>query len=81
MCTMSYSDSTAVFKKRFLEIGLSEANYESFNTEGLNTMGTFAFACNYAPGAADERPLVTLATKVLGSAPSTGDGMHSQALQ
>ena len=62
VATMSYSDSTAVFKKRFLEVGLTEANYEAFNAEGLNTMGTFAFACNYAPGSADERPLTTLAT-------------------
>ena len=68
---MSYSDSKAVFKKRFLEIGLTDANYEAFNAEGLNTLGTFAFACNYSPGASDERPLVTLATNVLGSAPST----------
>ena len=68
---MSYSDSKAVFKKRFLEIGLTDANYDAFNAEGLNTLGTFAFACNYAPGAADERPLVTLATNVLGNAPST----------
>eukprot|EP00435_Cladocopium_sp_Y103_P042439 s723_g11.t1 len=68
---MSYSDSTAVFKKRFLEIGLTSANFDAFNAEGLNTMGTFAFSCNYAPGSADERPLVTLATKVLGTDPST----------
>ena len=68
---MSYSDSVAVFKKRCLEIGLTEANFESFNAEGLNTMGTLAFSCNHAPGSADERPLVTLATKVLGAAPST----------
>ena len=70
-CTMSYSDSKAVFKKRFLEVGLTDANYEAFNAEGLNTLGTFAFSCNYAPGTADERPLVALATNVLGSAPST----------
>ena len=68
---MSYSDSIAVFRKRFLEVGLSDENYESFSAEGLNTMGTFAFSCNYAPGAADERPLITLATQVLGQAPST----------
>ena len=55
----------------FLEIGLSDANYDAFNAEGLNTLGTFAFACNYAPGASDERPLVNLATNVLGNAPST----------
>ena len=71
VATMSYSDSTAVFKKRFLEVGLTEAYFESFNAEGLNTMGTFAFACNYAPGAAGERPLITLATNILGVAPST----------
>ena len=68
VATMSYSDSTAVFKKRFLEVGLTEANFEAFNAEGLNTMGTFAFACNYAPGSADERPLTTLATNILGAA-------------
>ena len=68
---MSYSDSTAVFKKRFLEVGLTDANYEAFNAEGLNTMGTFAFSCNYAPSSGDDRPLVTMATKILGAAPST----------
>ena len=31
--------------------------------------GTFAFSCNYAPGASDERPLLDLAAKVLGQAP------------
>ena len=44
---------------------------KTFNAEGLSTMGTFAFACNYTPGSADHRPLVTLATNVLGAAPST----------
>ena len=68
VATMSYSDSTAVFKKRFLEVGLTEANFEAFKAEGLNIMGTFAFACNYAPGSADERPLTTLATNILGAA-------------
>ena len=29
------------------------------------------FACNYAPGVSDERPLVALATKVLGTDPTT----------
>ncbi len=67
---MSYSDSVAVFK-RFLELGLSEANYEAFNSEGLNTLGTSAFSCNFAPGSSDERPFLTLATNVLGETPST----------
>lgn len=70
-CNMSYSDSEAVFLKRSLELGLSEANYDAFNREGLNTLGTFAFSCNFALGASDERPLVTLATNVLGVAPNT----------
>ena len=70
-CNVSYSDSEAVFKKRFLELGLSEANYDAFNREGLNTLGTFAFSCNFAPGSSDERPLVQLATNVLGVAPNT----------
>ena len=61
---MSCSDSTAVSKKKSLE-EVGEANYEAFNAEGLNTMGTFAFALNYAPGSADERPLVTLASVLI----------------
>ena len=62
---MSCSDSTAVFQKKLLETGLSKTNYEAFNAEGLNTMGTFAFALNYAPGSADECPLVTLASVLI----------------
>ena len=38
---MSYSDSKAVFKKRFLEIGLTDANYDAFNAEGLKHVGDF----------------------------------------
>ena len=68
---MSCSDSEAVFKGRFLELGLSDGNYAAFKAEGITTMGTFAFCCNYAPGGADERPLVTFVTRVLGAAPST----------
>ena len=78
---MSYSDSKAVFKKRFLEIGLTDANYEAFNAEGLNTLGTFAFACNYAPGAADERPLVTLATRFRKFTYNERDGLHTEVVQ
>ena len=28
------------FSKKFLEIGLTDANYDAFNAEGLNTLGT-----------------------------------------
>ena len=56
--------------KEILEVGFTEANFEAFNAEGLNTRDNFAFACNYAPGSADERPLTTLATNFLGAAPS-----------
>ena len=61
-------------------MGLSDENYKSFNAEGLNTMGTFAFSCSYAPGAADERPLITLATQVP-SPINEGNGMHSSIVQ
>ena len=81
---MSYSESTAVFKKRCLEIGLTEANYTAFKDEGLEALGTFAFACNYSPGNSDDRPLVNLVTKVFGAAPSTKEmacvrRLHSEA--
>lgn len=68
---MSCSDSKAVFKARFLELGLTEEQFRLFDAEALNTMGTFAFSCNFAPGGADEKPLVSLVTKILAGEPST----------
>ena len=70
---MSCTDSEAVFKERFLELGLTTAQYDKFKDEGLTTMGTFAFGCNFSPGSADERPLVTMIKNVLGADPSTRD--------
>ena len=65
---MSYGDSSAVFKQRAQEIGVSEA--EAFTDEGLNTMATFAFSCNYAPGASDEAAFVEMIKKTLAREPS-----------
>ena len=70
---MSCADSEAVFKEQFLELGLTTAQYDKFKDEGLTTMGTFAFGCNFSPGSADERPLVTMIKNVLGADPSTRD--------
>lgn len=62
---MSYGDSAAVFRQRAEEIGVTEAVLKSFTDEGLNTMATFAFSCNYAPGASDESAFVEMIKKTL----------------
>ena len=67
---MSYGDSSAVFKQRAEEIGVSEAVLKAFTDEGLNTMATFAFSCNYAPGASDEAALVEMIKKTLAREPT-----------
>ena len=67
---MSYGDSIAVFKQRAQEIGVSEAVLKAFTDEGLNTMATFAFSCNYAPGSSDEAAFVEMIKKTLSREPS-----------
>ena len=68
---MSYGDSTAVFKRRADEIGVSSDVFNALTAEGLTTMATFAFSCNYSPGASDEGAFMTLVKKVLKRDPST----------
>ena len=67
---MSFGDSAAVFKSRALEIGLAADAFAKFEAEGLVTLASLAFSCHFSPGSADEKPLVDLATKVLGAPPS-----------
>ena len=63
---MSFGDSAAVFKSRALEIGLAPDAFVKFEAEGLVTLAALAFSCHFSPGSPDEKPLVELATKVLG---------------
>ena len=70
MIKMSVADSSAVFRSRALACGLTSEELDKLKSEGLDTMGMFAFSCNYAPGAADEKPFLDLIGKVLGSAPT-----------
>ena len=51
-------DSTASFKARALEIGMSEGLYNLFRENGVETYGAFAFICPYAPGQGDETVLI-----------------------
>ena len=67
---MAVADSTAVFKARALACGLAGDDYDKFKSAGLDTMALFAFSCNYAPGASDEKPLTDLIAKLLGGVPT-----------
>ena len=71
---MSFGDSVAVFKQRATAIGLSDENYAKFRGENLDTMAKFAFACNYAPGASDDKAFQELMGKILGREPSLVEG-------
>lgn len=51
-------DSTASFKARALEIGMSEALYNLLRDNGVSTYGSFAFVCAYVPGQGDEQILM-----------------------
>ena len=89
---MAVADSTAVFKARALACGLVSDDYDKFKSAGLDTMALFAFSCNYAPGASDEKPLTDLIAKLLGGVPTvkqlapplrqpTREGLHDLRLK
>ncbi|OLP81981.1 hypothetical protein AK812_SmicGene37411 [Symbiodinium microadriaticum] len=67
---MSFGESTAVFKARVKEIGISDESFANLEKEGLTTMATFAFCCHFNPSAADEKPLTELVARVLVVEPS-----------
>jgi aryl carrier-like protein len=62
-------DSVAVFEQRALQCGLTVAERDALVAAQSDTLAKYAFSCNYAPGAADERPFITMVTVVLGQAP------------
>lgn len=63
---MSFGDSSAVFEARALQMGMERAVLEKLQDKGYKTMALFAFSCNYAPGAASDRPLVDMVKDALG---------------
>ena len=67
---MSGLESKAVFENRALAIGIESSTIQALQSSGLDTFGKYAFSCAYQPGSADEAPLKTLLTEVLGSEPS-----------
>ena len=54
-------DSVAVFLQRAADVGANAEEIGVLNAKGWNTMGKFAFACDYTPGESDKSPLVHLA--------------------
>ena len=62
---MSFADSRAVFEQRARNIGLTDAVIKLFTDASLDTMGKFAFACNYSPARSNDKPFKDLLSKVL----------------
>lgn len=63
-------DSEADFKARALEIGVESDELNNLVRLSFNTFGKLAFACNYIPGQADDRPVRELAADVCGVSPA-----------
>ncbi|CAE7352777.1 unnamed protein product, partial [Symbiodinium microadriaticum] len=63
-------ESKAAFHARAKEIGLNDAEIAVLASESHDTFGTFAFACNYVPGQADESALLELAARITSTDPA-----------
>ena len=70
---MSYGDSSAVFEQRALHMGLEASVLKMFVDKGYKNMALFAFSCNYAPGAASDKPFVEMLTSTLGRDPNPSE--------
>ena len=53
-------DSVHVFKKRSLEVGLSQVAVDALVTKGIDTLARVAFCSGYQVGTADDRPLLAV---------------------
>jgi hypothetical protein len=63
------SDSLAVFAQRAKDVGFSEDDINRTKDEGIASLAKFGFACRFAPGQADEAPLIDLGKPYLGKVP------------
>ena len=67
---MSYGDSSAVFEQRALHMGLEADVLRLIVEKGYKNMALFAFSCNYAPGASNDKPFTEMLTATLGWDPT-----------
>ena len=65
-------DSEVEFKRRALQLGVTQANVDAVVSAGFKTFGQYAFSVPYQPGSADESPLVDLLTTCLTREPEAG---------
>lgn len=70
---MSYGDSSAVFEQRALHMGLSPEVLKQFTDKGFQNMALFAFSCNYAPGAASDKPFTDMLEATMGREPNAAE--------
>ena len=66
-------DSTAQFRSRADEVGMTTATRDVFIAAGLNTMSKFAFWINQPGTAADDAAITGATTALLGGPPTVGD--------
>ena len=68
-------DSEAAFKHRALEVGMTEAYFQTLKAAGVSTYGKLAFVCGYTPGQGDEQVLFDAITALVGTAPAAPEQM------
>lgn len=62
-------DSAVEFERRAKALGVDDIVIQTLKAENVDTYGKFAFSVAYAPGAADETPLLQMITRVAGDPP------------
>lgn len=63
-------ESAPVFRARAKQIGITDGELDKLATNGIDTMGAYAFCCSSQPGSSDEAPLIAVLTQVLAVVPS-----------
>ena len=60
-------------KQRALHMGLSPEVLRQFVDKGFHNMALFAFSCNYAPGAASDKPFTDMLEATMGREPNAAE--------
>lgn len=63
-------DSTAAFKERALEVGVTTDEVTALSNGGISTFAQFAFCCAYQPGAQSDDALFDHLEHILGTRPT-----------
>lgn len=73
-------ESSAAFKARAKEIGISEADLNLLQAGGIDSFSRYAFCCAFQPGGTNEDVLFDHVEAILGSRPTNADASNYRRL-